>query len=86
MTDSATNNESMIPQKTFKNNFDWEAFRDGPSLFDQYHSLDPGEVEYEWDMLGQDTVLLQLLTLPEVTRYVAIKTAKEMFGNEESAK
>ena len=86
MTDSTTNNESKLPQKTSKNTFDWEAIRDGPSLFDHFHSFDPGEVEYEWDMLGQDTALLQLLTLPEVTRYAVVKCAKEMFGDLESAK
>ena len=86
MAKSNINSESNSLQKSPKNSFDWEAFRDGPPLFDHYHSLDPGEVEYEWDMLGQDTRLLQLLTLPEVIRYAILKTAKDMFGDQGTSK
>ena len=86
MAKSNINSESNSLQKSPKNSFDWEAFRDGPHLFDHYHSFDPGEVEYEWDMLGQDTILLQLLTLPEVIRYAMLKSAKEMSNEQATSK
>ena len=83
MAESTTNSKSYTLQENPKKSFDWEAFRDGPPLFDHYHSFDPGEVEHEWDMLGQDTRLLQLLTLREVIRYAMLKSAKEM-SNEQA--
>ena len=80
MSDSTAETDSKSGNLTNQEPPTWEDFIDGPNYYEDCYTVDPSNVDYAWDKLGQSTLFLQISALPAFIFFGFKKTFEEYFG------